>query len=173
MKNDINDIAQKNPLGCSVLHPNLWFGASGTADPTKGTNLEKIKAILPDLRGDDWDSFVLQLAVHIRAVMATPIDLNDFTFPSDIFTNGVTVEIQKMNDHLSLLLWVQTNELDRIGASRMANLIRWKWWQGEDKAGMTYFLKQYPFPDSDTEIPRDISVPLEQLGVTPSVNWRF
>lgn len=108
------------------MHPNLWFGASGTGDLTRGTNLEKIKAILPDLRRDAWDSFVLQLAVHIRAVMATPIDLNDFTFPSEIFTNGVTVEIQKMNDHLSLLLWVQTNELDRIGASRMANLIRWK-----------------------------------------------
>lgn len=105
--------------------------------------------------------------------MSHPVDLNDFTFPSEIFTDGVTVEIQKMNDHLSLLLWVQTDELNRIGASRMANIIRWKWWQGEDKSGMTYFLKQYPLPDSDTEIPRDISVPLEQLGVSPSKNWRF
>ena len=100
MKNDTNDITQKNPIGCTVLHPNLWFGASGTADLTKGTIMEKIKAILPDLRGDEWDSFVLQLAVHIRAVMASPVDLNDFTFPSEIFTDGVTVEIQKMNDHL-------------------------------------------------------------------------
>jgi hypothetical protein len=135
--------------------------------------MEKVKAILPDVRGDKWDAFVLQLAVHIRSVMATGAEINNLTFPSDIFNDGVTIEIQRMIDHLSLLLWVKSSDLEKIGVSRMANLVRWKWWQGENKEGMTYFLKQYPFPNSDTEIPRDLSVPLEQLGVTPSKNWRF
>lgn len=39
------------------MHPNLWFGASGMADLTKGNKSERVKAILPDLRGDDWDTF--------------------------------------------------------------------------------------------------------------------
>jgi hypothetical protein len=69
--------------------------------------LEKIKAILPDVRGDNWDSFVLQLAVHIRSVMASGSEINDFTFPSGIFADGVTIEIQSMKDHLSVLLWVK------------------------------------------------------------------
>jgi len=39
--------------------------------------------------------------------MATGSEINDFTFPSDIFADGATIEIQSMKDHLSVLLWVK------------------------------------------------------------------
>lgn len=135
--------------------------------------MAKVKAVIPDIRGDEWDAFVLQLATHVRSVLSSNAELSDFTFPSSLFKEGVTVELVKMKDHISALLWVATGDLSNIGAARLANLIRWKWWQGDDKAGMSYFLKQYPFPDSDTEIPRDLTFPLGQLGVTPSRHWRF
>lgn len=129
--------------------------------------MKKIKAMLPDIRGDKWDEFILKTSPNVRELRRGRKADTVLTLDSSLLAHGIAVEFTTGVHGLVVNLWVRTQEFDALPELIRASLPKFHWIFSPSDSGWSRLQKNYQGVTSDTQAPRDATVALAKLGAEP------